>query len=98
MTPCATILELQKLLLILGSQAAVEFRDRVLECFNRVLSRDCTLICEITANAAENGPVQQIARAPLAAQAAEDRAAIEAVGPVVAPNRWSWSSRSSSST
>ena len=49
MTPCATILELQKLLLILGSKAAVEFRDCVLECFNRVLvfAGDHTLIREI---------------------------------------------------
>jgi hypothetical protein len=83
-TPCA-ILGLQKLLLILGSKAAVEFRDRVLESFNRVLAGDRTLIREITANAARDGPVQQIARAALADQAAEDRAAIEAVGQVVAP-------------
>jgi hypothetical protein len=80
-TPCMTILGLQKLLLILGSKAAVEFRDRVLECFNRVLSGDCTLIREITANAARGGPVQQIARAALAEQAAEDRAAIEDARP-----------------
>jgi hypothetical protein len=72
-TPCMTILGLQKLLLILGSKAAVEFRDRVLECFNRVLAGDRTLIREITANAAQDGPVQQIARAALAEQAAEDR-------------------------
>jgi len=72
-TPCMSILGLQKLLLILGSKAAVEFRDRVLECFNRVLAGDRTLIREITANAAQDGPVQQIARAALAEQAAEDR-------------------------
>jgi hypothetical protein len=57
-TPCMTILGLQKLLLILGSKAAVEFRDRVLECFNSVLSGDSTLIREITANAAQDGPAQ----------------------------------------
>jgi hypothetical protein len=68
-----SILGLQKLLLILGSKAAVEFRDRVLECFNRVLAGDRTLVREITANAAQDGPVQQIARAALAEQAAEDR-------------------------
>ena len=84
-TPCMAILGLQKMLLILGSKAAVEFRDRVLESFNRVLAGDRTLIHEITANAARGGPVQQIARAALAEQAAEDRAAIETVGPVVAP-------------
>ncbi len=39
-----TILGLQKLLLILGNKAAVEFRDRVLESFNRVLAGDRTLI------------------------------------------------------
>jgi hypothetical protein len=39
-----TILGLQKLLLILGSKAAVEFRDRVLESFNRVLAGDRTLL------------------------------------------------------
>ena len=71
-TPCMSILGLQKLLLILGSKAAVEFRDRVLECFNRVLAGDRTLVREITANAAQDGPVQQIARAALAEQAAED--------------------------
>ena len=38
------ILGLQKMLLILGSKAAVEFRDRVLESFNRVLAGDHTLI------------------------------------------------------
>ena len=43
-TPCATILGLQKLLLVLGSKAAVEFRDRVLECFDRVLAGDRTLL------------------------------------------------------
>ena len=43
-TPCMTILGLQKLLLILGNKAAVEFRDRVLESFNRVLAGDRTLI------------------------------------------------------
>ena len=69
-----TILGLQKLLLILGSKAAVEFRDRVLECFNRVLAGDRTLIREIEANAGRDGPVQQIARAALAAQATEERA------------------------
>jgi hypothetical protein len=37
-TPCMTILGLQKLLLVLGSKVAVEFRDRVLESFNRVLA------------------------------------------------------------
>jgi hypothetical protein len=68
-----------------GSKAAVEFRDGVLECFNRVISGDRTLIREITLNAAQNGPVQQIAQAALSEQAAEDRAAvggaaIEAVG------------------
>lgn len=84
-TPCMTILGLQKLLLILGSKAAVEFRDRVLECFNRVIAGDRTLVREITANAVQDGPVQQIARGALAEQAAEDRAAIEDVGPVVAP-------------
>jgi hypothetical protein len=77
-TPCMTILGLQKLLLILGSKAAVEFRDRVVECFNRVLAGDHTLIREINANAAQNGPVQQIARVALAEQAVEDR--IESVG------------------
>ena len=40
------ILGLQKMLLILGSKAAVEFRDRVLESFNRVLAGDRTLIRE----------------------------------------------------
>jgi hypothetical protein len=79
-TPCMTILGLQKLLLILGNKAAVEFHDRVLESFNRVLAGDRTLIREITANAARDGPVQQIARAALADQAAGDRAEIEAVG------------------
>ena len=73
-TPCMPILGLQKLLLILGSKAAVEFRDRVLECFNRVLAGDRTLIREIEANAARDGPVQQIARAALAEQATEERA------------------------
>ena len=48
-TPCMAILGLQKMLLILGSKAAVEFRDRVLESFNRVLAGDRTLIREITA-------------------------------------------------
>jgi hypothetical protein len=43
-TPCMTILGLQKLLLVLGSKAAVEFRDRVLESFNRVLAGDRTLL------------------------------------------------------
>ncbi len=38
------IMGLQKMLLILGSKAAVEFRDRVLESFNRVLAGDRTLI------------------------------------------------------
>jgi hypothetical protein len=71
-TPCMTILGLQKLLLILGSKAAVEFRDRVLECFNRVLAGDRSLIREIEANAARDGPVQQIARAALAEQAEEE--------------------------
>jgi hypothetical protein len=79
-TPCMAILGLQKMLLILGSKAAVEFRDRVLECFNRVIAGDHTLIREIKANAVQDGPVQQIARAALADQAAGDRAAIEAVG------------------
>jgi hypothetical protein len=46
-TPCMTILGLQKLLLILGTKASAEFRDRVLECFNRVLAGDRTLIREI---------------------------------------------------
>jgi hypothetical protein len=50
-----TILGLQKLLLILGSKAAVELRDRVLECFNRVLAGDRTLIREIAVNAADTG-------------------------------------------
>ena len=54
-TPCMTILGLQKLLLILGSKAAVELRDRVLECFNRVLAGDRTLIREIAVNAADTG-------------------------------------------
>jgi hypothetical protein len=85
-TPCMNILGLQKMLLILGSKAAVEFRDRVLECFNRVIAGDHTLIREIKANAVQDGPVQQIARAALADQAAGDRAAIEAVGQVVAPS------------
>ncbi len=49
------ILGLQKLLLILGSKAAVEFRDRVLECFNRVPAGDRTLIREIAVNAAHTG-------------------------------------------
>jgi hypothetical protein len=85
-TPCMTILGLQKLLLILGSKTAVEFRDRVLECFNRVIAGDHTLIREIKANAAQDGPVQQIARVARADQAAEDQAVIEAVGQVVAPS------------
>ena len=69
---------------------AVEFSDRVLECFNRVLAVDLTLICEITANAAQDGPVQQIALEALSDQSAEDQVAgggsvIEPVGQVVAP-------------
>ena len=73
-TPCMTVLGLQKLLIILGTKASVEFRDRVVECFNRVLAGDRTLIREIDANAERNGPVQQIARAALAEQAAGEGA------------------------
>jgi hypothetical protein len=62
-TPCMTILGLQKLLLILGSKATVEFCDRVLECFNRVLAGDHTLIREIEANTAQPLSVQPMERA-----------------------------------
>ncbi len=46
-TPCMTILGLQKLLLILDSKSAAKFSDHVLECFNRVLAGDRTLLCVI---------------------------------------------------
>ena len=62
-TPCMTILGLQKLLLILGSKATVEFCDRVLECFHRVLAGDHTSIREIKANPAQTLSVQPIERA-----------------------------------
>ena len=55
-----------------------------------MLAVDLTLICEITANAAQDGPVQQIALEALSDQSAEDQVAgggsvIEPVGQVVAP-------------
>ena len=55
-----------------------------------IQKHDPTLICEITANASQDGPVQQIVREALADQLAEDRVAgggsvIEPVGQVVAP-------------
>ena len=62
-TPCMTILGLQKLLLILGSKATVEFCDRVLECFHRVLAGDHTSIREIKANPAQTLSVQPMERA-----------------------------------
>jgi hypothetical protein len=62
-TPCMTILGLQKLLLMLGSKATVEFRDRVLECFHRVLAGDHTSIREIKANPAQTLSVQPMERA-----------------------------------
>jgi hypothetical protein len=66
--PFMTILGLRNLLFMLGSKATVEFGDRVLECFNRVLAGDHTLIREITADAVENLPVEQIARATMSMQ------------------------------
>jgi len=57
----------------IGRNSLHTLQNRVLECFNRVLAGDSTLVREITANAVQDGPVQHIARAALAEQAAEDR-------------------------
>jgi hypothetical protein len=69
-TPCLTVLGLQKLLETLDGKVAEKYKTEARNCFNRVLSGDHTLIREINKNAARNGPVQQIARAALAEQAA----------------------------
>jgi len=58
--PFMTIVGLSKLLLILGSKATVEFGNHALECFNRVLAGDHTLINEITtAPAPESAPAPE---------------------------------------
>jgi hypothetical protein len=61
-----TIRGLQRLLMILGSKVAAEFRVLIEGVFTRVMAGDQSLIEVINENAASNAPVQQIYRQALA--------------------------------
>jgi hypothetical protein len=64
-TPAMTIRGLQRLLMILGSKVAAEFRVLVETTFTRVLAGDTSLIETINGNAANDGPVQKLCREAL---------------------------------
>lgn len=65
-TPCMTIRGLQRLLMILGTKVAVDFRKIIEGTFTRVMAGDQSLIEVINANAASQAPIQQAFRAALA--------------------------------
>ena len=64
-TPCMAIPGLQMVLFVLSIKVSLQLRAHVLECFRRVFAGDRTLIREV---AAQNLPVQPIARATMAMQ------------------------------
>ena len=65
-TPTMTIRGLQRLLMILGSKVASEFRVMVESTFTRVVAGDTSLIEVIQANAASDAPLNQAFRQALA--------------------------------
>ena len=69
-TPTMTLNGLQRLLMILGSKVAEDFRALVSDTFRRVMAGDQSLIEVINANAASDAHVQQAYRASLAEEPA----------------------------
>ena len=61
-TPTMTVLGLQKLLSILGTKVAVEFRALLEDTFTRVMAGDTSLIKVIQAHAASDAPIHQAYR------------------------------------
>ena len=64
-TPTMTLRGLQRLLLILGTKVAAEFRALLEGTFTRVMAGDTSLIKVIEANAASDAPIQQAYRQAL---------------------------------
>lgn len=64
-TPCLTIRGLQRLLMILGSKVASNFRQIAEETFSRVMAGDTSLLQIIKDNAASDQPIHKAYRAAL---------------------------------
>jgi hypothetical protein len=65
-TPMMTLRALQRLVLMLGSKVAIDFRKIVEGIFTRYISGDTGMIEEIRAHAASSSPVHQAYRQALA--------------------------------
>jgi len=85
-TPCMAIAGLQKLLFILGTRVSSECGNRALECFNKVLAGDRTLIRETERQGLVQGPEQGPAQGP--AQGAAQGAAQGPAQQIVLPGAW----------
>ena len=70
-TPTMTLRGLQRLLLILGTKVAAEFRALLEGTFTRVMAGDTSLIEVIRANSASDAPIQQAYRQALAQEPVE---------------------------
>ena len=64
-TPVMTLRGLQRLMMILGSKVAADFRQIVEGIFTRYMSGDVTMIEEIRVNAASSDPIHQTYRQAL---------------------------------
>jgi hypothetical protein len=64
-TPVMTLRGLQRLLMILGSKVATDFRQIVEGTFTRYMSGDLSMVQEIRTNAASSDPVHQAYRQAL---------------------------------
>ena len=71
-TPAMTLRGLQRLLLILGTKVAAEFRKLLEGTFTRVMAGDTSLIDVIQANAASDEPIHQAYRQALEQEPVED--------------------------
>ena len=78
-TPTMTLRGLQRLLLILGTRGAAEFRMLLESTFTRIMAGDTSLIDEIQSNAAYK---QALAQEPVVAPAARKRKVLEMLNPV----------------
>ena len=70
-TPTMTLRGLQRLLLILGTKVAIEFRALLEGTFTRVMAGDTSLIEVIRANSTSEAPIQQAYRQALAQEPVE---------------------------
>ena len=64
-TPVMTLHGIQRLLMILGGRVAADFRQIVLDVFNRYMAGDRSMITEIERNALSTAPIHQAYRQAL---------------------------------